>query len=127
MSSLTKIHNEMECIICYNHYIPSKSNYKCMNIKCLEKICNVCLEQHLNYSKQCVFCRDILDLRYKIIMQETIHKKTDILNTAWPYVFCVILFIGWMSFMHTYCKLKETHCYYALKYNTTNTSNQNLQ
>ena len=127
MKELSQVYHESECIICYHDYIPSKSNYKCTNIKCLEKICNSCLEEHLKYSKQCVFCRDILDIRYKIDKSQNHTKSNDILYSSWPYLFCTILFTGWMIFMHTYCSSRKYLCNIHYGHNITNSSNQNLQ
>lgn len=127
MNNSSFVYNENECIICYNDYIPSKSNYKCTNTKCLEKICNSCLEKHLKYSKQCMFCRDILDLRSKIDTKQNCINSHDIIYSAFPYLFCTTLFIGWMIFMNLYCRANKNRCYYYDHQNVTNSSNQNLQ
>ena len=127
MKELSQVYHESECIICYNNYIPSKSNYKCTNTKCLEKICNTCLEEHLKYSEQCVFCRNIIDIHYKIDIKQHSIKSSNQPYSSWPYLLCIILFITWITFVNTHCNIKNNYCFIYYGNHTTNSSNQNLQ
>ena len=49
--------NNFHCIICITTYQKVPIKYKCSNIKCSERICDICYDSYIQTKQICVFCR----------------------------------------------------------------------